>query len=62
MWKEYAVPGGTFRENLLSKPGQPTLPADHPGVRFKWMAPKAEGVAEAADSPAAEKPVLVTTT
>lgn len=36
MWKDYAVPGGTFRENLLREPGQKTLPADHPGAQFRY--------------------------
>lgn len=36
MWKDYAVPGGTFRENLLRKPGQKTLPDDHPGTQFRY--------------------------
>ncbi len=33
MWKDYAVPGGTFRENLL---GCKTLRDDHYGSRFKY--------------------------
>jgi hypothetical protein len=36
MWKDYAVPGGTFRENLLREPGQKTLPAHHPGAQFRY--------------------------
>lgn len=36
MWKDYAVPGGTFRENLLGIPGQKILPADHPGAQFRY--------------------------
>ncbi|KAF2005828.1 coenzyme dependent N5,N10-methylene tetrahydromethanopterin reductase [Amniculicola lignicola CBS 123094] len=33
MWDDYAVPGGTFRENLL---GTKALRGDHYGSRFKW--------------------------
>lgn len=33
MWTEYAVPGGTFRENLL---GTKELRSDHYGSSFKW--------------------------
>ncbi|KAI1344642.1 Nitrilotriacetate monooxygenase component A/pristinamycin IIA synthase subunit A [Xylariaceae sp. FL0016] len=32
-WKEYDVPGGTFRENLV---GQKELRDDHYGASFKW--------------------------
>lgn len=48
-WDEYPVPGGTLRENMSSKPGEPLLAADHPGSKFRWNAPKAEEV-KAADS------------
>jgi hypothetical protein len=41
MWKDYAVPGGTFRENLRREPGAKTLPANHPGARFRYDALKA---------------------
>ncbi|KAH8678281.1 luciferase-like domain-containing protein [Xylariales sp. PMI_506] len=36
MWKDYAVPGGTFRENLLREPGQKTMPCDHPATQFRY--------------------------
>jgi hypothetical protein len=36
MWKDYAVPGGTFRENLLGEPGQKTSPPDHPSRQFTY--------------------------
>ncbi len=36
MWQDYAVPGGTFRENMQGRPGEPLLPAEHPGARFRW--------------------------
>src|ERR1022692_1135236 len=38
MWDDYAVPGGTFRENLYGIPGQTSLPEHHPGSKFKWNA------------------------
>ncbi|KEY66475.1 hypothetical protein S7711_04806 [Stachybotrys chartarum IBT 7711] len=36
MFDDYAVPGGTFRENLLRQPGQKTLRSDHYGSSFKF--------------------------
>lgn len=36
MFDGYAVPGGTFRENLLRQPGQKKLRSDHYGSRFKF--------------------------
>ena len=36
MFEDYAVPGGTFRENLLRQPGQKTLRDDHYGFQFKF--------------------------
>jgi hypothetical protein len=36
MWKDYAVPGGTFRENLRGEKDVKTLPANHPGARFRY--------------------------
>ncbi|KAH8670124.1 HK97 family phage prohead protease [Tricladium varicosporioides] len=36
MWDDYHVPGGTFRENLQNRPGNPYLGKDHPGYQFKW--------------------------
>ena len=41
-WNDYAVPGGTFRENMQGKPGQCLLPDDHPGAKFRWNVKKAE--------------------
>jgi hypothetical protein len=36
LFDDYAVPGGSFRENLLRQPGQKTLRSDHYGSRFKF--------------------------
>lgn len=36
IFEDYAVPGGTFRENLLRQPGQKTLRKDHYGSQFKF--------------------------
>jgi hypothetical protein len=36
MQEEYAVPGGTLRENLLRQPGQKHLRDDHYGAAFAW--------------------------
>jgi alkanesulfonate monooxygenase SsuD/methylene tetrahydromethanopterin reductase-like flavin-dependent oxidoreductase (luciferase family) len=36
MQTEYAVPGGTLRENLLREPGQTHLRKDHYGDTFAW--------------------------
>ncbi|EPE31213.1 Bacterial luciferase-like protein [Glarea lozoyensis ATCC 20868] len=35
MWQDYAVPGGTFRENIHSKPGERFLALDHPGAKYR---------------------------
>jgi hypothetical protein len=36
MWEDYAVPGGTFRENLHGRPGKSYLPEEHPGAKFRY--------------------------
>jgi hypothetical protein len=36
MWEGYAVPGGTYRENLLRTPGQSTTPEGHPSRQFSY--------------------------
>ncbi len=36
VWDDYAVPGGTFRENLLREPGQKTPRHDHYAATFKF--------------------------
>ena len=42
-WEDYPAPGGTLRENMGEKPGEPQLAADHPGFKFKWNVPKTDG-------------------
>lgn len=41
-WEDYAVPGGTMRENFYARPGQWQLPNDHPSAHFRWNAAKPE--------------------
>jgi hypothetical protein len=36
MWDDYAVPGGTFRENLHGRPGKPYLPEEHQAAKFRY--------------------------
>ena len=36
--EDYAVPGGTYRENLYSQPGLARPPADHPAAKYHWKA------------------------
>ncbi|KAG7729420.1 hypothetical protein KL933_001646 [Ogataea haglerorum] len=35
-WEDYAVPGGTFRENVYGVKGQTFLPPDHPLYDTRW--------------------------
>lgn len=37
-WSDYAVPGGTYRENLYGRAGQSKPPADHPAASYLWKA------------------------
>lgn len=37
-WDDYAVPKGTYRENLYSSPGQTGPREDHPAFRYRWNA------------------------
>jgi hypothetical protein len=39
---DYAVPGGTYRENLYGQKGLTAPPLDHPAAKYQWRA----GVAE----------------
>lgn len=43
MWTDYAVPGGTFRENLHRKPDEPLLPPTHPAAQFRYDNMKKNG-------------------
>jgi hypothetical protein len=36
-WENYAVEGGTYRENLRSQRG-PHPPSDHPAAKYQWRA------------------------
>ena len=36
MWKDYAAPGGTFRENLRRQPGQKILPSNHYAAGYRY--------------------------
>ena len=51
MWDDYTVPGGTYRENLHSTPGNPYFSHRHPGSKFKWNAPKAEPIIDLENAP-----------
>lgn len=35
-WDDYAVDGGTFRENMYGVSGQSRLPDSHPGSKYSW--------------------------
>lgn len=37
-WDDYAVPGGTYRENLYGKQGIARPPQDHPAATYHWKA------------------------
>jgi hypothetical protein len=38
-WDDYPVPsGGTARETIMVKPGEPFLAPDHPATKFRWNA------------------------
>lgn len=37
-WDDYAVDGGTYRENIYAKEGVKFPPADHPAAAFHWKA------------------------
>jgi hypothetical protein len=37
-WDDYAVPKGTYRENLYAQPGQSGPHADHPASKYRWNA------------------------
>jgi FMN-dependent oxidoreductase (nitrilotriacetate monooxygenase family) len=35
-WDGYAVPGGTYRENLRGRKGEARPPSDHPAAAYHW--------------------------
>lgn len=37
-WDDYAVPGGTYRENMRVEEGVAHPSADHPAARYQWRA------------------------
>lgn len=38
-WDGYALPGGTYRENLYAQPGAALPPKSHPASAFLWEPP-----------------------
>jgi len=53
-WTEYAVKGGTIRENYAGKKGQTRLSDRHPGARYFWKAGQETPPFLQSDSAAAE--------
>lgn len=37
-WEDYAVPGGTYRENFYEKEGQRYPPEGHTAAKYRWAA------------------------
>jgi hypothetical protein len=35
-WSDYPAPGGTLRENMQMRPGQPLAAEDHPAAKLRW--------------------------
>jgi hypothetical protein len=35
-WYDYAVPGGTYRENIYQIPGQRGPLDEHPAAKYRW--------------------------
>lgn len=50
-WEDYAVPGGTYRENLMEMPGQKEPLPSHPAGKMIWR-PNSKKVGFAADEKA----------
>jgi hypothetical protein len=46
-WNDYAVPGGTYRENLTETKGQSEPRRDHPAAAMIWRAPENEAEGKA---------------
>lgn len=38
VWHDYAVPGGTYRENFYATPGQSGPLDDHVAAKYRWKA------------------------
>jgi len=49
MWRDYAVPRGTFRENLRRKKGDKHLPRNHHAAQFRYDAVKEKYAEENGD-------------
>ena len=41
-WEDYAVPGGTLREDYFARPGGNRLADNHPGAQYFWRAGELE--------------------
>ncbi len=41
-WDDYAVPGGTYRENVYEKAGQVEPPPGHPAAAMIWRAEQSD--------------------
>lgn len=37
-WDDYAVPGGTYRENFYEEAGRAYPPPDHTAAKYHWAA------------------------
>lgn len=37
-WDDYAVPGGTYRENVYKRKGQKGPLPEHVGSKYRWQA------------------------
>lgn len=49
-WNDYAVPGGTLRENMQNRPGHPFLGPDHTGAKLRGVLPTPYVAAEKANN------------
>jgi hypothetical protein len=43
-WKDYAVPGGTYRENFYQKAGQRGPLDEHVAAKYRWKTGQEESV------------------
>ncbi len=58
-WQDYAVPGGTLRENIYETPGQKRVPDSHPAAKYRKER-EALRAARDAEEEKATKPVQAT--